>query len=103
MKTTKDGIQIGDQNIKVYAEKDPAKLPWSKIGADVVLECTGFFLDKASAGKHIQAGAKKVIISAPAKEVDFTLVQGVNSKELKKNHNIISNGSCTTNCLAQWL
>ena len=100
VKTTKDGIQIGDQNIKVYAEKDPAKLPWSKIGADVVLECTGFFLDKASAGKHIQAGAKKVIISAPAKEVDFTLVQGVNSKELKKNHNIISNGSCTTNCLA---
>ena len=100
VKTTKDGIQIGDQNIKVYAERDPAKLPWSKIGADVVLECTGFFLDKPSAGKHIQAGAKKVIISAPAKEVDFTLVQGVNSKELKKNHNIISNGSCTTNCLA---
>ncbi len=100
VKTTKDGIQIGDQNIKVYAERDPAKLPWSKIGADVVLECTGFFLDKTSAGKHIQAGAKKVIISAPAKEVDFTLVQGVNSKELKKNHNIISNGSCTTNCLA---
>ena len=100
VKTTSDGFQIGDQNIKVFAERDPAKLPWGKIGADVVLECTGFFLDKASAGKHIQAGAKKVIISAPAKEVDFTLVQGVNSKELKKDHNIISNGSCTTNCLA---
>ncbi len=100
VKTTKDGFQIGDQNIKVFAERDPSKLPWGKIGADVVLECTGFFLDKASAGKHIQAGAKKVIISAPAKEVDFTLVQGVNSKELKKDHNIISNGSCTTNCLA---
>tara|TARA_X000000368_G_scaffold151605_1_gene119496 strand:+ start:73 stop:1077 length:1005 start_codon:yes stop_codon:yes gene_type:complete len=100
VKTTSDGFQIGNQNIKVFAEKDPAKLPWGKVGADVVLECTGFFLDKASAGKHIQAGAKKVIISAPAKEVDFTLVQGVNSKELKKNHNIISNGSCTTNCLA---
>ena len=100
VKTTSDGFQIGDQNIKVFAEKDPAKLPWGKVGADVVLECTGFFLDKASAGKHIQAGAKKVIISAPAKEVDFTLVQGVNSKELKKDHNIISNGSCTTNCLA---
>ena len=71
-----------------------------KIGADVVLEFTGFFLDKASAGKHIEAGAKKVIISAPAKEVDFTVVQGVNSKDLKKEHNIISNGSCTTNCLA---
>ena len=100
VKTTGDGFQIGDQNIKVFAEKDPAKLPWGKFGADVVLECTGFFLDKDSAGKHIQAGAKKVIISAPAKEVDFTLVQGVNSKELKKDHNIISNGSCTTNCLA---
>ena len=100
VKTTSDGFQIGNQNIKVFAEKDPAKLPWGKVGADVVLECTGFFLDKASAGKHIQAGAKKVIISAPAKEVDFTLVQGVNSKELKKDHNIISNGSCTTNCLA---
>ena len=100
VKTTSDGFQIGDQNIKVFAEKDPAKLPWGKVGADVVLECTGFFLDKTSAGKHIQAGAKKVIISAPAKEVDFTLVQGVNSKELKKDHNIISNGSCTTNCLA---
>ena len=90
VKTTNDGFQIGDQNIKVFAERDPAKLPWGKVGADVVLECTGFFLDKTSAGKHIQAGAKKVIISAPAKEVDFTLVQGVNSKELKKDHNIIS-------------
>ena len=57
---------IGDQNIKVFAERDPAKLPWGKVGADVVLECTGFFLDKVSAGKHIQAGTKKVIISAPA-------------------------------------
>jgi len=100
VRTTKDGFQIGDQNIKVFSERDPAKLPWGKIGADVVLECTGFFLDKVSAGKHIQAGAKKVIISAPAKEVDFTLVQGVNSKKLQKDHNIISNGSCTTNCLA---
>ena len=100
VKTTSEGFQIDDQNIKVFAERDPAKLPWGKIGADVVLECTGFFLDKASAGKHIEAGAKKVIISAPAKEVDFTVVQGVNSKELKKEHNIISNGSCTTNCLA---
>ena len=100
VQSTSDGFKIGDQNIKVFAERDPAKLPWGNIGVDVVLECTGFFLDKTSAGKHIQAGAKKVIISAPAKEVDFTLVQGVNSKELKKNHNIISNGSCTTNCLA---
>ena len=84
LKLLADGFQIGDQNIKVFAERDPAKLPWGKLGADVVLECTGFFLDKASAGKHIEAGAKKVIISAPAKEVDFTVVQGVNSKDLKK-------------------
>ena len=100
MKISSEGFQIGDQKIKVFAERDPAKLPWGKIGADVVLECTGLFLDKASAGKHILAGAKKVIISAPAKEVDFTIVQGVNSKNLKKEHNVISNGSCTTNCLA---
>ena len=100
VKISSEGFQIGDQKIKVFAERDPAKLPWGKIGADVVLECTGLFLDKASAGKHILAGAKKVIISAPAKEVDFTIVQGVNSKNLKKEHNVISNGSCTTNCLA---
>ncbi len=100
VKITSNGFQIGDQSIKVFSEKDPAKLQWGKVNADVVLECTGFFLDKTSAGKHIKAGAKKVIISAPAKEVDFTLVQGVNSNELKKDHNIISNGSCTTNCLA---
>ena len=100
VKTSSEGFQIGDQKIKVFAERDPAKLPWGKIGADIVLECTGLFLDKASAGKHILAGAKKVIISAPAKEVDFTIVQGVNSKNLKKEHNVISNGSCTTNCLA---
>ena len=100
VKISSEGFQIGDQKIKVFAERDPAKLPWGKIGADIVLECTGLFLDNASAGKHILAGAKKVIISAPAKEVDFTIVQGVNSKNLKKEHNIISNGSCTTNCLA---
>ncbi len=100
VKITSNGFQIGDQSIKVFSEKDPAKLQWGEVNADVVLECTGFFLDKTSAGKHIKAGAKKVIISAPAKEVDFTLVQGVNSNELKKDHNIISNGSCTTNCLA---
>jgi glyceraldehyde 3-phosphate dehydrogenase len=98
--TSKEGFKILNQNIKVFAERDPAKLPWGKIGADVVLECTGLFLDKVAASKHLQAGAKKVIISAPAKEVDFTVVQGVNSKDLKREHNIISNGSCTTNCLA---
>jgi|TARA_B110000881_G_C18585181_1_gene524323 glyceraldehyde 3-phosphate dehydrogenase len=100
VKTSGNSFQIDDQNISVFSERDPAKLPWGKIGVDVVLECTGFFLDKSSAGKHLEAGAKKVIISAPAKEVDFTVVQGVNSKDLKKEHNVISNGSCTTNCLA---
>ena len=100
IQTSKDGFKISNQEIKVFAEKDPANIAWGKLGADVVLECTGIFLDKSSAEKHIKGGAKKVIISAPGKEVDFTIVQGVNSKELKKEHNIISNGSCTTNCLA---
>ena len=100
VKTSKDGFEISNQKIKVFAEKDPGKISWGKVGADVVLECTGIFLDKSSAQNHIKGGAKKVIISAPAKEVDFTIVQGVNSNELKKSHNIISNGSCTTNCLA---
>ncbi len=100
IQTSKDGFKIGNHNIKVFSEKDPTNIPWNKVGVEVVLECTGIFLDKVSAEKHIKGGAKKVIISAPAKEVDFTLVQGVNSKELKKEHNIISNGSCTTNCLA---
>mgnify|MGYP001500940981 CR=1 FL=1 len=97
---SKEGFKVGSQNIKVFAEKDPANIPWGKVGADIVLECTGIFLDKTSAEKHLSGGAKKVIISAPGKEVDFTIVQGVNSKDLKKEHNIISNGSCTTNCLA---
>ncbi len=100
VQTTKEGFKISNNEIKVFAEKDPENIPWGKVGADIVLECTGIFLDKSSAEKHLKAGAKKVIISAPGKEVDFTIVQGVNSNELKKNHNIISNGSCTTNCLA---
>ena len=100
IQTSKDGFKISNQEIKVFAEKDPANIPWGKVGAEVVLECTGIFLDKSSAEKHFKGGAKKVVISAPGKEVDFTIVQGVNSKDLKKEHNIISNGSCTTNCLA---
>ena len=100
IQTSKDGFKVGNHNIKVFAERDPANIPWGKVNADVVLECTGIFLDKTSAEKHIKGGAKKVVISAPGKEVDFTIVQGVNSNELKKEHNIISNGSCTTNCLA---
>ena len=100
IQTSSDGFNIGNNQIKVFAEKNPANIPWKKVNADIVLECTGIFLDKISAENHIKGGAKKVIISAPGKEVDFTIVQGVNSSELKKEHNIISNGSCTTNCLA---
>ena len=100
IQTFKDGFKISNHDIKVFAEKDPSNIPWGKVGADVVLECTGIFLDKSSSENHIKGGAKKVIISAPGKDVDFTIVQGVNSKELKREHNIISNGSCTTNCLA---
>ena len=100
IQSSEDGFKLANQDIKVFAEKDPKNIPWGKVGVDIVLECTGIFLDKSSASKHFEGGAKKVIISAPAKDVDFTVVQGVNSKDLKKEHNIISNGSCTTNCLA---
>jgi len=95
-----DLIIKGDR-IKVFAERDPAKLPWASLGVDVVLECTGFFTSKAKAGAHIAAGAKKVIISAPGdKDVDGTIVYGVNHHTLTAAHQVISNASCTTNCLA---
>jgi glyceraldehyde 3-phosphate dehydrogenase len=94
-------ISVGGRVIPVFAERDPANLPWAKVGADVVIESTGFFTDAASAGKHITAGAKKVIISAPAKGEDITIVMGVNDDKYDSAvHNIISNASCTTNCLA---
>ena len=100
IETSKDGFKVGSHNIKVFAEKDPSNIPWGKVGADIVLECTGIFLDKPSAEKHIKGGAKKVIISAPAKEVDATIVYGVNHDILNESHTVISNASCTTNCLA---
>jgi glyceraldehyde 3-phosphate dehydrogenase len=85
----------------VVAERDPAKLPWRSLGVDIVLECTGLFTSKAKAGAHLQAGARKVIISAPGdKDVDRTVVFGVNHKTLKDSDTVISNASCTTNCLA---
>jgi glyceraldehyde 3-phosphate dehydrogenase len=94
-------IVIDGTAIPVFAERDPAALPWAKVGADIVIESTGFFTDAASAGKHLTAGAKKVIISAPAKGEDITIVMGVNDKDYDPaTHNIISNASCTTNCLA---
>ncbi|HVH35288.1 MAG TPA: type I glyceraldehyde-3-phosphate dehydrogenase, partial [Tahibacter sp.] len=86
---------------KVFAERDPAKLPWGAHGVDVVLECTGLFTSKAKAGAHLAGGAKKVIISAPGgSDVDGTFVYGVNHDQLKASHEVISNASCTTNCLA---
>ncbi len=95
-----DLIVNGDR-IKVCAERDPSKLPWGDLGVDVVLECTGLFTSKAKAGAHIAAGAKKVIISAPGeKDVDGTFVFGVNEDKLTAAHQVISNASCTTNCLA---
>lgn len=95
-------IIIGGKELKVYSEKDPANLPWKDLNIDVVVESTGFFLTRELASKHLTAGAKKVIISAPAKDADIkTFVKGVNEHDIDKiNDNIISNASCTTNCLA---
>jgi len=96
-----DSILVDGKKIKVFSERDPAALPWKALGVDVVIESTGFFTNGKDAGKHIQAGAKKVIISAPGKEVDLTVCMGVNDKEYDAaSHNIVSNASCTTNCLA---
>ncbi len=96
-----DDILVNGDRIRVFAERDPAKLPWGDLGVDVVYECTGLFRTRDTAGKHIDGGAKKVIISAPGgKDVDATIVYGVNDDTLKPEHTVISNASCTTNCLA---
>jgi glyceraldehyde 3-phosphate dehydrogenase len=96
-----DAIVVNGDRIKVFAERDPAKINWGAVGADIVLECTGFFTTKADAGKHLAGGAKKVVISAPGgKDVDATIVYGVNHHTLKASQTVISNASCTTNCLA---
>lgn len=97
---TENSIEAGGHNMRVFAEKDPANLPWKELNVDVVIESTGFFLDKESAGKHLTAGAKRVIISAPAKGDVETVVLGVNDQILAKNEAILSNASCTTNCAA---
>jgi glyceraldehyde 3-phosphate dehydrogenase len=92
---------VNGDRIKVVAQRDPAKIPWGEMGAEYVLECTGFFTTKAEAGRHLGGGAKKVVISAPGgKDVDATVVYGVNHNVLKSTHTVISNASCTTNCLA---
>ena len=100
VKVTKTGISLGNGTIKVLAERDPAQLPWGKLGIDVVLECTGIFTKREQAVKHIEAGAKRVLISAPASGEDLTVVYGVNDNKLRKSHQVVSNASCTTNCLA---
>ncbi|MCO5316095.1 MAG: type I glyceraldehyde-3-phosphate dehydrogenase [Solirubrobacterales bacterium] len=101
IEATEGSIIVDGKEIRALAERDPAKLPWSELGVDVVLESTGFFTARPDAAKHLDAGAKKVIISAPAKEPDVTVALGVNFGDYDvENHHIISNASCTTNCLA---
>lgn len=96
-----DEMVVGGDRVRVLSERDPAKLPWAELGVDVVLECTGIFANKEKAQPHLDAGAKKVLISAPAgKEVDATVVYGVNEGVLKASDTVVSNASCTTNCLA---
>ncbi len=101
VEVTSEGMVIDGDVIKVFAERDPAKLPWAELGVDFVFEATGFFRSRETAGKHLKAGAKKVIITAPGKEVDATFVMGVNHTTYDPAaHNVVSNASCTTNCLA---
>jgi glyceraldehyde 3-phosphate dehydrogenase len=98
---TEDSITVAGKTFKVFADRDPANLPWASVGADIVIESTGHFTKAADAKKHISAGAKKVIISAPATDEDITVVMGVNHEKYDPaNHHVISNASCTTNCLA---
>jgi glyceraldehyde 3-phosphate dehydrogenase len=102
VKATERGLVVNGQEIRVLAERDPASLPWGDLGADVVIESTGLFTDRENASKHVDAGAKKVVISAPATNPDTTVVLGVNFAEAydREQHQVISNASCTTNCLA---
>ena len=101
LEVKEDALVVNGKEIKIFAERDPANLPWKDLGVEIVIESTGIFRSKETAGKHIEAGAKKVIISAPAKNEDITIVMGVNEDKYDPaNHHIISNASCTTNCLA---
>jgi glyceraldehyde 3-phosphate dehydrogenase len=100
VKVDGDTIDVGRGPMKVHAERDPANLPWGAEGVDIVLECTGIFTSKEKASAHLQAGAKRVIVSAPADGADLTVVYGVNHDQLSSDHIVISNASCTTNCLA---
>ncbi len=95
-----DMMDVGMGPFKVLAERDPTKLPWGELGVDIVMECTGIFADKEKASVHLAAGAKKVLVSAPSKGADITVVYGVNHDKIETSHQVISNASCTTNCLA---
>jgi len=97
---TEDSFSINGQTIPVFMQRDPAQLPWEELGVDIVFECTGFFRSRDKADLHIQAGAKKVLVSAPGKKLDATVVYGVNDSILKESDCFVSNASCTTNCLA---
>src|SRR5262249_35585634 len=100
VKTKEGGIDAGRGWMKVTAERDPTKLPWKELGVDVALECTGVFTKREDAAKPLTAGAKRVLVSAPATGADLTVVYGVNDHKLEKGHTVLSNASCTTNCLA---
>ena len=101
VRSENEHLIVGDKKIRVFSEKDPEKLPWKELNVDIVLESTGKFRDREGASKHLKAGAKRVVISAPAKEPDITIVMGVNHEQFNpEKHFIISNASCTTNCLA---
>ena len=101
VEANEDSLTVDGDEIKVFAQRDPEQLPWGDLGVDVVMECTGFFAKRELASKHLKAGAKKVVISAPAgTDIDATIVYGVNHQTLSSDHEIISNASCTTNCLA---
>jgi glyceraldehyde 3-phosphate dehydrogenase len=95
-----DSINVGGGPIQVLAERDPNKLPWKSLNIDVVMECTGIFTDRDKAAAHLEAGARRVLVSAPAKAADLTVVYGVNHDKLTRDHKVVSNASCTTNCLA---
>ena len=96
----KNAIKVDGKKVSVLSERDPANLPWGDLGVDIVLECTGIFTAKEKAALHLEGGAKKILVSAPATGADLTVVQGVNSDKLRKSHTVVSNASCTTNCLA---
>jgi glyceraldehyde 3-phosphate dehydrogenase len=100
VKVSGDTISVGSESFKVFAERDPANLPWGDLGVDIVMECTGIFATKEKASAHLKGGAKRVLVSAPADGADLTVVYGVNHDKISKDHVVVSNASCTTNCLA---